>query len=349
MSSMTCSRVGRAVSWFGIGLGFLGGVLLAPRLGHAEAPAAPSATPAGSASPAAAGASKGALPPLPASSARGPASPPAAPPAAPTAGPVAPPPGAAPPPYMYQEPWAPPNEDGPRPPPSAGPLPAAYPSPYVYEPPPPSPIGRSPWNALWLGARVGALFPFGDAYATSRDTRYDDGEEWSGLATGGPSIEGDVGMRFARHYIVYGFWDHAFMGKGSDPSWRTSAPTYFGDQDSATTDFTGLAFRWSSRPERVGLVLDLGLGYRWFREKWSSGAKMTLEGFGEFRFGVGADIRVARLLTLSPLFSVTSGTFTDRKLRGPGVPDTDIQSFAGSHGTVTLSVGGHVDLFEGDR
>jgi hypothetical protein len=228
-------------------------------------------------------------------------------------------------------------------------VPAPYPSAYVYEPPPPAPLHRSPWTALWVGARVGAFFPFGHAYATSADPRHEFGEDWSGLATGGPSIEGDIGMRFARHFIVYGFWDHAFMGKGSDPSWRTSSPTYFGDQESAFTDFTGLGFRWSSHPERTGLVLDLGLGYRWFREKWSSGAKMTLEGFGEFRFGVGADIRVARAFTLSPLFSVSSGTFNDRKLSGPDSPAQDIPSFAGSHGAVTLSLGGHFDLLEGDR
>jgi hypothetical protein len=254
---------------------------------------------------------------------------------------------------MYEEPWTPPADEqrapgtegrGPAPysPPSS-----PYPAPYVYDPPPPAPpLRRSPWASLWVGARAGALFPFGHAYSTGRDYYYEYGETWNGLASSGPMLEGDLGVRFARYYIVYGFWEHAFMGTGTDPTWRTGtaeSPGY-GDQTSATTDFTGIGFRWSSRPDSVGLVIDIGLGYRWFRERWASGVKMDLHGFGEFRFGFGADVRMARAFTLTPLLTFSTGTFHDREFTSPERGNYSIPSYGGSHGTVVLSVGGSFDL-----
>ncbi len=218
----------------------------------------------------------------------------------------------------------------------------------MYEPPPPPLIlHRAPYNALWVGARLGVLFPFGNAYAIDAGPYYEYGESWQGLASSGPSLEGDVGVRFARRYILYGFWEHAWLGTGSDPTWRTvgSPPVgAFGDQKSATTDYAGVGFRWSSRPDYVGLVIDLGLGYRWFRERWNSGTAMDLQGFGEFRFGFGADIRMTRSFSLSPLIMFSSGSFIDREITFPGYAPAPIQSLAGSHGTVTLSIGGHFDF-----
>jgi hypothetical protein len=208
---------------------------------------------------------------------------------------------------------------------------------------------RSPFNSLWLGARVGALFPFGNAWAVGYDTYYGEyGDKWSGLASSGLAVEADIGFRFARHYIVYGFWEHAHMGVGNDPSWRTGTHSIglqaFGDQDSADTDYPGIGFRWSSRPDATGLVVDLGLGYRSFRESWTSGTEITMDGFGEFRLGFGVDSRVNRAFTLSPMIMFSSGTFSNRQITLPNQPSQDIPSYAGSHGTVTLSVGGHFDF-----
>ena len=221
--------------------------------------------------------------------------------------------------------------------------PRRLPVPYVYEPPPPAPpMHRSPWNSLFLGARVGALFPFGNAYATDRDYYYEYGEEWAGLATGGPLVEADVGARFARSFIVYGFWEHAWMGKGSDPSWRAPRPPdtnpNFGNQTSATTDYPGLGFRWSSRPSTVGVLIDVGLGYRWFQramELRREDGPCRLRGV---RLGLGADIRLSRLMSLTPLLSISSGAFSDRTVTLPGEGKQDIQgTYSGSHGTVTMT------------
>jgi hypothetical protein len=193
------------------------------------------------------------------------------------------------------------------------------------------------------------LFPFGSAYTVGYDASgyYEIGESWSGLAGGGPAVEVDAGARLGRRYIVYGFWEHAFMGTGGDPSWRTTMPfqgsPVFGDQTSARTDYPGIGFRWSSRPDSVGFLVDLGIGYRWFQEKWASGAVMTLQGFGEFRAGFGADVRVNRALSISPLIMFSSGEFQDRKIEAPGI-SSSIPSYSGTHGTVTLTVGGHFDL-----
>jgi hypothetical protein len=334
MPSLKVPTIAGTLAWGGVLLGFLGSLVFAPRSSHAE----PQASSAGSAAPAAS--AKGPLPPLP----PGPAGS-AAPPGSATPAGSAAAPGAAPPPYMYQDQWSPP-QDSPRSI-QGGPLPAPRPGAYVYEPPPPAPpMHRAPWSSLFLGVRVGALFPFGNAYATDSDYYYEYGEEWDGLATGGPLVEADVGARFARSFILYAFWERAWMGKGSDPSWRTPAPgSNFGEQTSATTDYPGLGFRWSSRPSTVGVLIDVGLGYRWFRERWASGAKMDLSGFGEFRIGLGADVRLSRLMSLTPLLTLTSGSFGDRQVTIPGEGRRDIQgSFSGSHGTLTLSIGGNFDF-----
>ena len=256
---------------------------------------------------------------------------------------------------MYQEPWGPPAGESlaePPPPPRGRPLPAyapPAPAPYVYEPPPPAPLRhRSPWNSLWVGVRVGAIFPFGNAYDYSYSPYYNNGESWSGLASGGLAFEPNIGARFARHFVVYGFWEHGWLSTGSDPSWRTGTHSLaypaFGDQSSATTDYPGLGFRWSARPDAAGVVVDLGVGYRWFREKWSSGTELTMGGFGEFRAGIGADIRVNRGFSLSPMLMFSSGSFSEREISLPGQPKSPIPSLGGSHGAINLTLGGYFDV-----
>jgi hypothetical protein len=278
--------------------------------------------------------------------------PPAEPPPAAPPAPGSPTPGAAPPPYMVQEPWSevPPPPSPPLPRPGArppGPLPPypppGYPPPpYNYEPPPPPlRFHRSPYNSLWIGARFGALFPFGNAFDTRPSSYFDTGQRWDDLASNGLTIEGDLGVRLARHYIVYGFWEHGELGTGSDPSWRVGA-TGYGDQSWARTDFPGVGLRWSSRPDSVGLVVDTGLGYRWFRERWSSGTELRLGGFGEFRLGFGADVRLSRAFSISPMFMFSGGVFHNRRIVFGDVSQEI--GFSDSHGTVTLTIGGHFDL-----
>jgi hypothetical protein len=266
--------------------------------------------------------------------------------------------GSAPPGYMYDEPWAPPGEASPDgapppreaapgrhgPPPGYGyppPPPYGYP-PYVYEPPPPPPPRhRAPANALWVGARAGVLFPGGYLYDAGTDPYYYYGPGWSDAAGSGPVGELDVGGRFGRRYIVFAAWEHAALGTGGDSYYQDS----YGAQTSAKTDFAGVGFRWSSSPDEVGLALELGLGYRWFKERWAAGYRYNMEGFGEFRFGLGADIRASRLVSLSPMLMISEGVFNDREFGTPGQPLQSIPSYSAAHQTVTLTLGGHFDLF----
>jgi hypothetical protein len=292
--------------------------------------------------------------------------PPNAPPTAPggaqpvPAGPPGPPP-ASPPPYMVQQPWTPPPGEPPPPPRYARPAPRPpqyqaappygpppYPPPgyspaYVYEPPPPPPrMHRTPYNSLWLGGRIGVLFPYGNAFDYDITPTREIGERWDGLASTGIAFEADAGLRLARHYIFYGFWEHAELSTGSDESWRTGATNY-GDQSFARTEFPGVGFRWTSRPDSVGLVVDTGIGYRWFRERWASDTEMRLRG-GEFRIGFGADVRINQFFSLSPLIMFSFGAFTSGDLVENGGPRQTLQFLDASHGSVTLSVGGHFDL-----
>jgi len=298
-------------------------------------------------------------PPLPASSA-------SAAGAASSAGPPSsPPPVGSSPPGTYEERWVPPAGEGA--PPSApglrrGPTPGygqaqppgyyPYPPPppygypeYVYEPPPPpEPRHRSPSSSLWLGVRGGVLFPAGHLYDEGIDPYYPYGRNWSDVASTGPLFELNLGGRFGRRYLVFVLWEHAVLGTGSDPNWQT----LFGSQKSATTDFAGVGFRWSSNPDEVGLALEFGLGYRWFRERWESGYRLNMEGFGEFRFGLGADIRVSRAVTITPMLAISQGVFTDREQGFPGQPLQPIHSYGASHQTLTLTLGGHFDLLGGN-
>jgi hypothetical protein len=299
------------------------------------------------------------LPPLPASSASAAGSVPVA--KAPSSAASA---GAAPPGYMYQDQWIPPS--GEEPPPSSPrgspptypavpgyrrvappgyypypPPPYGYPG-YPYEPPPPPPPRhRVSNNSLWLGVRGGVLFPAGHLYDEGTDYYYYPyGLSWSDVAGSGPLFELNLGGRFARRYIVFAAWEHAVLGTGSDSNYQM----LFGSQTSARTDFAGLGFRWSSNPDDVGLALELGLGYRWFKERWAGGYRLSMEGFGEFRLGLGADVRVSRALAISPMLTVSEGVFNDRNQGLPGQPMQPIRSYSAAHQTLTLTLGAHFDL-----
>ena len=71
---------------------------------------------------------------------------------------------------------------------------------------------------------------------------------------------------------------------------------------------------------------------------------MALDGFGELRAGLGADIRVNRLFAIEPLFSFSTGQFYNRSYNPPGQSERSIPSYTGAHGTVTFTLGGHFDL-----
>ncbi len=301
----------------------------------------------------------------------------AAPPA--PSAPAAPRPGATPPPYMVQQPYEPPPPYGAYPPPQGyappgyapgyGPgypapaygapvpgyppptylYPYAPPAGYGYEPPPPPPpVHRAPAAALWLGARVSAVMPFGKLWYT--DSYRGTGPDWSDYASAGPAIELDAGGRFSRRYMVYGFWQHAALGSGqATDATRAGADANLsglvhGVQTSASTDLVGLGLRWTSSPDDVGFVVDLGFGYRWLRVKFDDDTTLRLESPFEIRLGFGADIRVTRTFALSPMFVLTDGVFTDGHFESATGTTRGLIVDQAGHGTAELMLGAHFDV-----
>jgi hypothetical protein len=283
----------------------------------------------------------------------------AAPSPAPAAAPAAPPGD-----QYYVEPprtdaeAAPPPPVEPPPPGTAlePPLPgAAYEPPppgTAYEPPPPPPEPRhlAPRMSLWAGARVGWFFPFGNLWsdgvpAGSDTARYYvlKGKPWRDYANSGPMFELDLGLRVSRSYTVFALWERAELRAGREQAGLDGA------QSGGDSDFVALGLRASSDPDRLGFVTEVAIGFRRARTRFDNGAEYQFtDAPFEARLGLGAEYRVSRELTLSPLLSVGVGGFgTVRRVSPSGSVASLTDSFdeADGHAWVTLSFGGHFDLF----
>ena len=197
---------------------------------------------------------------------------------------------------------------------------------------------------------MGAFFPFGNAYSYAYDpySGVEYGDKWSGLASGGLMIEADVGFRFARRYIVYAFWEHAKMGIGNDPTWRTGTHwaelRAFGDRGIGELRFSGtrLSMDRASRRHgpRGGPRARLPLVQRDLDQR----DRNQHGGLRRLSLGSGVDTQINRSFSISPMLMFSSGTFNDRRITLPNVKEQPLPGYAGSHGTFTLSVGGHFDF-----
>ncbi len=167
-------------------------------------------------------------------------------------------------------------------------------------PPPPEPHHLAPRTALWLGARVGWFIPFGDAWA--RSTRAGvTSVPWSDYASSGPMFELNGGVRLSRNYSVFALWERARLGSGQGDH----ATTLGGKADHGDSDFWGVGVRATSDPDRIGFVTELAIGYRRARSKFDNGDEIQFtDAPFETRLGIGADFRLNRLLTLSPMATI---------------------------------------------
>ncbi|HEX5099047.1 MAG TPA: hypothetical protein VFV94_06080 [Polyangiaceae bacterium] len=253
----------------------------------------------------------------------------------------APPPPANPPGYYVEQ--VPPAPGQPRvyePPPPGG----------VYEPPPPPPPPTprhvAPRNALWLGARVGWFFPFGSAYAAGSPDPYSGvvylhSVPWTDFVHSGPALELDAGVRLARNYNIFGVWERAFLTSGSS--------NLYGNPSGGDSDYFALGLRATSDADRIGVLTELSLGYRQARARYEGGDQVEMTGgILEGRIGVGLDLRLSPLFSLAPIVAIGVGSF-DRVqyVFGSGGSVDLIKGYdtPGSHGWVTVGVGGSVDLF----
>lgn len=231
---------------------------------------------------------------------------------------------------------------GPPPPPVVAPY--EPPPPYVVPEPPPPPQRRhvAPRSALWVGGRGGWTLPFGNLWAREVDPSYYAGVPWSDYATSGPTLELDVGVRLARSYVVFALFEHATLGAGPAVEPAIGAPS------SAESDFGAIGLRFSSDPSRVGFLTELAIGARRFRAKWPDGTSLEGTSSLEFRMALGADIRVSRLFSLSPMAMLSAGAFGEVDWVSPSGSSRSAlgpRDLDAGHGTASLSLGGHFDLF----
>ena len=224
---------------------------------------------------------------------------------------------------------------------------------FVVEPPPP-PVPRhvAPRTSLLLGARVGWFVPFGSLYVKGErslsnfvsQTRVD----ISDYAHSGPLVEFDIGARLGRNYGLFGFWERAVFSAGSDTT------TFYGhgDQRGGTSDFWGAGVRASSDADHIGFLTELAVGYRRARMEWEDDSAIeATHSFPEARFSVGADIRVSKTFSLSPLLSFGVGGFGEVNFVDKNGKTTDLIGRDGSpdsHGWFELHLGGHFDAFGKD-
>lgn len=263
-----------------------------------------------------------------------------------------PPPGyQQPPPGQYQQP--PPGYQ--QPPPGYQQPPPSQPYYYQQPPPPPPPAyvhappepeTHAPKYSLWAGARV-SYVGFGFSFYENERGQPETTGNYLGNGIA-PQI--DVGARISYRYIPYLYWEHGFMGQGHR----------FTDTNAhSTTDFYGIGFRYvSGDVDSVAFLTDLSIGKRVVTV--SNGTqKYSMSGIEFFRLGLGAEIRVATLFALTPLFSISSGALNDSEgdinftpnngtgdgLTNPTYRNGQVINSSRAYVVLSLGLGIHFDIF----
>jgi hypothetical protein len=207
----------------------------------------------------------------------------------------------------------------------------------------------APRTSLWVGVRTGWFWPFGSLYAQGVPVGGDYWERHSvdirTYATSGPLLELDAGVRLARNYGLFGFWQRVWLGAGNGDS----AIGGHGAQQGGDSDFWGAGVRATSDADAVGFVSEFALGYRRARVEFEDGSAIeATHSFPEVRFSLGADIRISRLLSVAPMASFGIGGFSEVKWVDSRRNSIDLIGPYGardSHGWFELQLGGHFDLF----
>ena len=269
---------------------------------------------------------------------------------------------------MYQEPWTPPAgdqlppppgvhrlaRDGRRPPPPLPPYPPPTPSPYSLRAAAPGAAPPSVSVQCVVARGAGRARSSRSGMRTLTRTIRTRGSRRRQVGGPGERRAHDRGGRRLSvwpPHIVYGFWEHAKMGTGNDPSWRTG--THWAD--------SGLRRSGLGHHRLSGARLSLeraprcrGSGRRsrgrlpMVQENWSSGTELTMGGFGEFRAGFGADTRQPRFLALAHahVLERVVQRACDLATRTPKEPDPVARGDRTAPSTSTL--GGSISRRRGD-
>lgn len=253
-----------------------------------------------------------------------------------------PPPGYGQPPPYYQQP-------PPQPPQYYGPPPSAAPPPPRVEAPPeePEPPTHCPKFSLWVGPRMGFMFYGLDFY----QRRGADASEGTGALVGnGLATELNVGARISYHYIPYLFYEHGFMGDGRRLD---------GTDTTTTSKFYGIGLRHvSGDVDSIAFVSEASFG---LREIWITrddlNQRYKMNGLALANIGLGAEIRIKTLFSVSPMLRASAGSMTknegtvsfNQDSVNEGVREPDYkngESMASSlYVAISLGVGVHFDVF----
>ncbi len=157
----------------------------------------------------------------------------------------------------------------------------------------------------------------------------------------------------SRSYNVFLLWERAQLGSGrGDPeaaSVAGAAPV--GKSSSGDSDFWGIGVRATSDPDRIGFVTELAIGYRRARAKYAGEEIQFSDAPFEARLGLGADFRINRVVTLSPMVTLGVGSFgTIERVSGGTVADhTRVDDQMDGHAWATFTIGGGFDVFSSPR
>jgi hypothetical protein len=109
-----------------------------------------------------------------------------------------------------------------------------------------------------------------------------------------------------------------------------------------------VGLRAASNPDHLSFLTEVAVGYRRARSFYTSGDEVQLtDAPFEARLGIGAELRMSRMSSLSGLVTVGVGGFgTVERVAPNGAAVSKLQPSdrGDGHGWATLSVGGHFDL-----
>lgn len=213
-------------------------------------------------------------------------------------------------------------------------------------PPPPIPQHLAPRTSFWVGARPGVLFPLGAMWTDQFSVccSFSD-RPFADFASAGPSIELDVGARFGRRYQVFAFYEHAWLGSGG-------LEDEFGGQRGAATSVYGAGVRFNTHPDKIGLLVEMNIGYRTFEAEWENGTRLTAsDDLFSTRLGVGAEWRLSRATTVELLLVLGGGVFKDIEWTFADGSKTDALGAFDSYGSyapIGVQLGAHWDVIRSD-
>ena len=246
------------------------------------------------------------------------------------------------PPQQYPPQQYPPQQYPPQQYPPQQPDPRQAPAPY--EPQEVEVPTHAPKFSLWVGPRVSYL-GFGGSFFVNELGRRETTGNFSGNGVG---FQLDVGARISKRYIPYVFIEHSFMGQGH---------RFEGTDAKTTTTFYGLGFRYvAGDVDSVGFLTDLSIGLRNINVTNGS-ESYTMSALEIFKLGLGAEIRVATLFSITPLASLSGGVMSDTKgtinympghgdgLTRPTYHNGETIDNQAPYVVLSLGVGGHFDVF----